>query len=221
MNKLQRTIIRRLLASPALRYAQIKPKLTEGNLFSYHLRKLIQDGLVAKDKESGQYSLTSNGKLFVDRLSMETLTPRIQPKIVNMLIIKNKKHEYLVYKRKRIPFIGKIGFPHGKIHLGESVFAAAHRELKEKIGFETKLTYRGDVYAAVYQKGELVTHILSHIFTGIANFEKSKGKDKTADCYWAKIDQPHDECYLPAFGDIYDLVKKSNKNFFAEFVYNL
>lgn len=219
MNKVQRLIIKRLLFASKLRYAQIKPKSIEGNLFTYHLRKLIGEGLM--QKVDGFYSLTAQGKLFVDRLSFKTLTPRIQPKIVTMLVVQNEKGEYLVYKRKREPFSGQIGFPHGKIHLGEPVFEAAHRELREKTGFDTELLHRGEVYVVVFQNKELVTHILCHVFSGNKKSEKPKGIDATAKCYWAKVENPKDPKYLPAFTDILGLCRKSDNRFFAEFTYNL
>ena len=190
----------------------------EGNLFTYHLRKLIEEGLISKN--DGNYGLTAAGKLFIDRLSMKTLSPRIQPKIVTMLLIENNLGEYVVYRRKREPFIKRIGFPHGKIHLGESVYDAAHRELREKASFDTELKYRGDVYASVFEKGELITHILSHVFTGRVKKQTIKSSDRTADCYWAKLGDVHDAKYLPAFGDIYDLCQKGKSIFFKEFTYN-
>jgi ADP-ribose pyrophosphatase YjhB (NUDIX family) len=220
VNRVQRSIIKKLLSAPKLRYAQIKPKNVEGNLFTYHLRKLITEGLIDKSKE-GLYGLTAQGKLFVDRLSMKTLSPRIQPKIVTMMVIKNDKDEYIVYKRKREPFIKHIGFPHGKIHLGESVYDASHRELTEKVGFDTELSHRGEVYATVFENSELVTHILCHIFSGAVRKQLIKGTDRSADCYWAKITDPHDAKYLPAFGDIFELCQGSKRQFFKEFTYNL
>lgn len=110
MHRLQQHIIHQLILHPSLRYARLKPDEVEGNLFMYHLRQLMKEGLVTK-RSDGQYELAAEGKLYADRLSLQSFTPRVQPKIVTLIACQNEHDEWLLYERKRQPLIGQIGFP--------------------------------------------------------------------------------------------------------------
>src|SRR5437899_3164953 len=118
MHRLQQHILYQLMRHHDRRYANLKPEDVEGNLFMYHLRQLISKDWVAK-REDGHYELTAAGHRHVDGLSFNTLTPRAQPRIVTLLVCRNKAGEYLFLRRKRQPLLGMVGFPYGKIHLGE------------------------------------------------------------------------------------------------------
>jgi hypothetical protein len=142
MHRLQQHILQQLIMNPRLRYAAIKPHEVEGNLFMYHLKQLIKEGLVEKDAD-GWYQLTTAGKLYSDRLSLKSLTPRLQARIVTLMAVEDGQGHWLFYRRKRQPLFNLVGFPYGKIHLGESVQQAAQRELKEKTGLEAELEHRG------------------------------------------------------------------------------
>lgn len=163
MHPIKKQILRLLITNSSLLYSKLKPKEVESNLFVYHLKQLILEGLVKK-RADGKYELTLEGKIYTDKLSLKNFKPRIQPKIVTLIICQNNKKELLLYKRKRQPFLGKIGFPYGKIHLGEKIFQAALRELKEKTGLSAKLTFKGDVYLTTFSKGELLNQMFCHIF---------------------------------------------------------
>jgi ADP-ribose pyrophosphatase YjhB (NUDIX family) len=165
MHRLQQHIMQQLIMNPCLRYADIKPREVEGNLFMYHLRQLMKDELVVKG-EDGLYKLTPKGKQFADRLSLKSLSPRVQPRIVTLMAVEDGSGRWLFYRRKRQPLIDKIGFPYGKIHRGESVREAAERELNEKTGLTAELEHRGDGYATTFEEGEPVSEILFHMFYG-------------------------------------------------------
>src|SRR5258706_15603720 len=104
MHPIQSHIIGALMVNSHLNFAKLKPKNVEGNLFMYHLKKLLDEDLVIK--QYGVYKLTSKGALYADKLSLDSLKPRIQPKIVTLVACKNDQGEYLIYLRKREPFFG-------------------------------------------------------------------------------------------------------------------
>ena len=220
MHPIQSHVIGSLVVNSYLGFSKLKPKNVEGNLFMYHLKKLLDEDLVVKI--DGVYKLTSKGALYADKLSLDSLKPRIQPKIVTLVACKNDKGEYLMYLRKREPFFGLIGFPYGKIHLGETIQQAAERELKEKNGLSAKLKHRGDVYITVYKDNELVSQMFCHVFGG----ENAKGQLKENSvigrCNWQKIDKLTDSKFMPGFADIFKLLKKGDQGlFFDEFVYHV
>lgn len=218
MKRVEKTIIRRLTYKTRLRYAELKPKNIEGNLFTYYLKKLIIEGLIKKDNQ-GYYRLTGQGRLFADKVNYETFSPRAQPKIVTMLICQNNKGQILIYKRRNQPFSGLTSFPFGKLHLGEQVLDAAERELWEKSGLQAdRLHHIGDVYLTIYQEKELISQMLAHVFAG--SVKKDELVTKTR-CFWTDFKKIKPERYSPGFRDIYRLYQKSNDQFFAEYTYYL
>lgn len=220
MHKIQNTILNRLSISSPLPYSKLKYKSTEGNVFTYHLNKLISQGFIIKS--NGLYELTAKGKFYLGRISKEDLQPRIQPKIVTLIACTNDFEESLLYQRKKEPFIGMVGYPYGKIHLGESVQEAASRELEEKTGLVADLTHRGNAYLTIYQDGELMNQMLCHIFNGSNCSGEIKKNSSIGKCFWKKVTDPHSEEYFPGFNDITTLLRYGPKeHFFAEFTYNI
>lgn len=175
----------------------------------YHLRAVTKEGYV--QKVPGGYQLTAAGKRYVDRISMEKFQPRIQPKIVSMLVITNKKGELLLWQRNKQPFIGKMSFPVGKIHLGESLDDAAERELSEKTGLHTKLNHVGDGYITIYEGTELVSQVMFHCFTGTSASDAFIGEG----LQWSSL-SAHQKALAPGVEEVYAAVKKNKTHFFVE-----
>lgn len=218
MHRIKKHILHRLILSPSSHYAKIKPKDVEGNLFMYHLKKLIKENFIRK-KNDGKYELTPAGKLFADKLSLKSFQPRIQPNIVTLTACKNEKGEFLLYKRKRQPFLGLTGFPYGKIHLGEKITDAAKREFKEKTGLSAILTHKGDVYLTTLQKGELISYVFCHIFSGNMPKGQLKKNAEIGECFWAKVEDIKPKNHIPGFLEIYKILKqKPLHKFFKEFI---
>lgn len=221
MHILQQKIISRLIHRSGARFAELKPEGIESNHYVYHLKSLIREGLV---KKSGNlYQLTAEGKQLVDKLSLQDFRERIQPKIVTMIACKNNRGEYLLYCRNRQPFLGTVGFPYGKIHLGEKIQEAAERELKEKTGLSAKLKHRGDVYLTVYENSDLINQVLCHVFSGTQPIGKLVGQSDREECFWAKLSGLKKSELIPGFLEIVNLLKKHSlgQMFFGEFIFNL
>lgn len=198
-----------------LRFSEIKPRGLESNRFMYHLVALMNDGLVKKVATT--YLLTAKGKQFADRVSHGEFTERIQPKIVTLLVV-SKDNGYLLYRRGHQPFLSKVGFPYGKIHLGERIEEAAHRELKEKTGLSvSQLTYCGDVYITVHDEEDLITHMLCHVFSGTDPKGTLTTEASIGECFWAPPDLIPAEDRIPGFTQVLRLIKKNHIPFFAEY----
>lgn len=217
---MQKHILHNLIFNPALPFSKLKPVNTEGNLFMYHLKLLIQEGLVKK--EAGGYQLTRDGQVFADKLSLKTFRPRVQPKISTLLVCKNEQGEYLLYKKRRQPFIGLIGFPYGKTHLGEKVLESAARELQEKANLIATLTHRGDVYITIYQDNQLFTHSFFHIIEATSPQGELRTETDIGECFWSRPDQVQPKELIPGVLDIYQLLLDNpTERFFGEFTYKV
>ncbi len=221
MHDIRKQILRKLITHPTQRYADLKPGNVEGNLFSYHLGAVTKEGWVSK-RDDGLYELTPAGKLYADRLTLKTLAPRIQPRIVTLLICRNAYGEYLLHRRQKQPLIGKVGFPYGSVHLGESVAEAAEREFKEKTGLDAELSHRGDGYVTINQKGEPISHIMFHLFIAMNPQGKLKEKVPGGQNFWARIHYLEPAELIPSVADLIRTLEQSpTSRFFAEFSYDL
>jgi len=126
MHLIQKRILKQLAENKTLRYAQLKPAHVEGNQFTYHLKTLMGKKLIKKDGVN--YSLTTQGVHYTTGVNLEHFFVRAQPKIVTLIVCRDSKNNYLLYTRGKQPFLNMNGFPYGKVHLGESITAAAERE---------------------------------------------------------------------------------------------
>jgi 8-oxo-dGTP pyrophosphatase MutT (NUDIX family) len=218
MHKLQQHILHQLIRHQDRRYADLKPADVEGNLFMYHLRQVMKAGWTVK-RPDGRYELTPEGQRYVDGLSLETFVPRIQPRIVTLIACQNQAGEWLFLRRKRQPLLGTVGFPYGKIHLGETVAGAAKRELAEKTGLTAELTHRGDGYITICQQSEPVSQIMFHLFYG-KDPQGEAQNTATGTVFWAPI-SARDDTYLPSVLDLIRLIQEQPNRFFVELTYQL
>lgn len=218
MHRLQQHILERLIRHENQRYADLKPPDVEGNLFMYHLRAVMAKDWVHK-RPDGLYELTLEGQRYADRISLTTLTPRAQARIVTLIVCRNAAGEYLFYRRRRQPLLGLTGFPYGKVHLGESIAEAAVRELREKTGLVASLVHRGDGYVTMYQGEEPVSQIMFHLFyadnpTGALSEGSTDGTP-----FWAPVSSSSGG-YLPSVPDLLELLAHNpDTRFFCELTY--
>ncbi len=218
MHHIQRSILYQLMQHPSRRYGQLKPQGVEGNIFTYHVRQLIGLGYVVKG-DGGEYELTAAGKVYVDRLSGTNLLPRIQPKIITLIACRNEEGEWLVFRRRRQPLLGKVGFVYGKIHEGERIADAARRELKEKTGLQAQLEHRGDGYITMTEAGQVVSQVMFHLFIGMAP-QGELQPTASGEAFWmnhAAFGRPD---VMPSMPDLIGLLKSKRGLFFAELRYD-
>ena len=217
MHPYESHILKKMLLGDVLRYRDLKPINAEGNLFVYHLKNLIKGGFI--EKKIGGYKLTAIGLRYVDKISLSRFKQRSQPKIITIIIGKNSKREYLLYINKRQPFYDLIGFPYGKIHFGENLIEAANRELKEKSGLSASLKHKGDIYLKIYKDGELISHMLCHIFSAINFSGNLINESETGICRWRNIKNIEQKKFIPGFFEIAKLTEKSKGYFFTELTF--
>lgn len=161
---IQKHIISVLMFQKVARFRDLRPPKTDTNLFSYHLKLLLNQGLV--DKVDGGYTLSQKGIEYVDKLSTEKFTIRTQPKIITMFVIQNSKGDILLQKRTKQPYIDCWTLPYGKLHIDDTnLTEAAKREVFEKLGLAgQELVHAGDCYIRVTNDNEIVSSTLAHVF---------------------------------------------------------
>jgi ADP-ribose pyrophosphatase YjhB (NUDIX family) len=138
LHYIQSLILTKLLYADELKFSEIKPIANiENNKLSFHLKRLVEAGLVLKTRSA--YRLTNKGKEAANLLDDQNSKVIKQGKrSVVQCCIRNTGNEieFLVYTRKKHPFLGMQGFPSGKVMFGEKVTEASKRELKEETNLE-------------------------------------------------------------------------------------
>lgn len=220
MHPIRKQIVKSLMYADCLSFSQLKPKEIEANIFIYHLKQLINEGLIEKNS-AGNYGLTLDGKIFVDRLSTLNYSTRMQPKIITVVVCRNQQGQLLFYRRTRQPFVGWNAFPFGKLHLGESVLDSAKREMSEKAGLEMELKHVADVYLKTVQEDKIIAHSLCHVCVGSNPTGELKKIDQVStndDCFWDSEEVIHQSKFIPGFDQIYQLAQEAQTFQFRELV---
>jgi ADP-ribose pyrophosphatase YjhB (NUDIX family) len=144
------------------------------------------------------------------------MKPREQPKIVTMIKVANSEGKELLYRRKYQPYIHRLGWPSGKLHMDESLADAAVRELQEKTGLVgIKLEHRGLVDLEVTQGEHVISRVMVHLFSGECNKEKKLSSNERGDSVWAKMSDYRADQLMPASNEM-NLLMQSKTFFFSE-----
>lgn len=218
MHKLQQHILKSLTNNASLRYARLKPEDVEGNAFMYHLKQLIKTGYVEHTGE--KYTLTSQGKLYVDRVRLKTFTAPLQPKIVILIVARNEAGELLCYERARHPLINMIGLPYGKLHIDETLEQSAARELRKKTGYDADFRYQCSGIMRIREAGELTSYI-SFLLVEATNIRgKMLENYRSGNAFWIKPEDIPTAKRIPTLGDSLKLIDEKVAGF-SEFTYDL
>jgi len=180
----QVSILRELLFRPSATFAELqKPTDLSSDHFNFHIARLVELGYVQKVSR-GSYSLTQKGKEYANKLDTDDNTIERQPKSA-VIVAAQQGDKWLFQERLKHPYFGFWGFPGGKIRWGETIAAAAARELLEETGLTATVTYKGVYHEQVVsaETGEQLEDKIFHSFyctdvsgTLITNFEGGKNE---------------------------------------------
>lgn len=172
----QISILRELLFKPGARFRDLKTVDVTNDHFTFHVNRLIQEGLIAKS--AGKYSLTQQGKEFANRMDTDSLQLERQAKLavaLHAIRAKNGVTQYLVHHRLKEPFYGWYGSHSGKIRWGETPLDAARREFLEETGLAGDFVHKGIVnYHHFHKNGQL----LEDKYFWVYKIENTKGELK-------------------------------------------
>lgn len=217
---IQKQIIHKLSYAKALRFSELKPKQIESNLFMYHLKQLIKLGFV--EKIDGAYALTPMGLAHVDKLSMKDFKHRVQAKIITILAVEHTDGSWLMLRRLHQPYIGKVGFPSGKVHYGEYLRDAAVRDLEEKTGLTgVNLQLRGSCNFIFDYDGEIVSNIFGQIFYAQTDQPKVEKQSEGCETYWSEKPTKETNGFIPGYLEIHQALQASDQLFFLEKTYDI
>ena len=140
LHNIQLDIIVRLCEEPPLRFTQLHPPDVPNNVFSYHLKKLLETGYITQ-ASGATYEPTRKARKLLSYRD-ESTRHTVAPKLLTMLLIKNTEGKILLLKRIREPFPNWYGLPSGMVHYGERLEDSARRELAEKTSIRSSRPLR-------------------------------------------------------------------------------
>lgn len=142
-HEVQLGILKQLLFHPQARFTQLNEFKLDNNHFNFHLKRLIEEGVVEKSGEL--YQLTPVGLELAGRMDIKALNIVRQPKVgVSILVVGDDKR-ILLGKRLRDPGMGINNFYTRKVKFGESVYKTAELCLLEETGLRAEFSYVGTI----------------------------------------------------------------------------
>ncbi|HEX6258020.1 MAG TPA: NUDIX hydrolase [Candidatus Saccharimonadales bacterium] len=201
-NWIQEHVLKELIRHKTRRYSELRPRDIEGNLFMYHLKGLLREGIIEKTEK--QYMLSKKGQQHVAQLSLSTGKQRRQPLVLNCIIAKNSEGEYLFLRWHRQPNTGLVSFPHGMMHYGEGSLSSAKRELAEKTGLGGDLSYIHTVPIRTLHNDAVERHMLVRLFraNNLQPLENTLPRTDTSEPFWASLNTIHPDDFIPGFHEL-------------------
>lgn len=150
---IQREILGKLMFNPKLKFSELQLDEITSKHFNYHLQKLVEEGFILKD--TGYYLLSEKGKGYVGKIDDVRLKIEKQPKVsVGILVrrFEKGKEEFLLSRRLKQPYFGKVGGFTGKVRFGETFEDTARRELLEEAGIDGDFKMSGIVRKMAYKE---------------------------------------------------------------------
>ena len=164
LHQTQNDILKDLLFTPQASYTSLqKNSGHDSDYFKFHITKLVDLGYVDKIQK-GLYCLSVTGKEYANKLDTDVGTVERQPKAAVIIVAQNGD-KFLLQERLKHPYFGFWGYPGGKIRWGETIMAAAARELMEETGLCATLSYKGVYHEIVKHEdtGEIVEDKIFHV----------------------------------------------------------
>ncbi len=210
-----KSIVYHLAFADSMRFSELQPDDIDSKLFTYHLKKVIQEGYVIKTDE-GHYALTPEGRR-VGKGALKKQSRLIDRAYSVLLLVIRRQSDgaWLLYKRHTHPLLGLSGFMHAQPTAQTDVVQTAHDECLTKTGLSGDFTVKGSGYFRVYRGDELesFTHFT---LLGCDDIGGDLVADtELADYYWEKSPDFSAEGMLPNMSLLAELYGK-NSPFFVE-----
>lgn len=208
----QMKILRRLLLSPHASFAELQSQTSmSSDHANFHIKKLVDEGYISKNTND-KYILTRIGKEYSNRMDTEDNIIEKQPKLSVALIIENDVGKFLAQQRLKQPYYGFWGRPTGKIRWGETMLAAASRELMEETGLTADLSVAGFYHKMDYDKdsGDLLEDKLFVLIYGTKPVGELIVDDEGHHNEWLSDEQLHERGkYFQSVPEITAMARKN------------
>jgi len=164
---MEKNILEQFLYHNKLKFSEIEKAIkSRSNKVAYHIKKLIDEGII--EKIDDYYRLTETSEKLIPYI---TKKQAILPVI--LIAVTNNKKVFL-HKRQKRPFLNKLSLPGGRILVGETPKQATERILKEKFDIPVKFTKINSISLEQVKKKEKLLHSFILIFCTAKTNKKIK-----------------------------------------------
>lgn len=156
---IQKNIVYTLAFSDGMRFGELKPDELENKAFDYHLKKVVQAGLVEKMAD-GRYTLTSEGKR-IGKGALKKQTRMIDRAYSTLLLAVRRADDgaWLLMRRKSQPLRGLAGFMNAQPVADQDITDTALQVCREQTGLSGEFVVQGHGYFRTYRAGSLESFI--------------------------------------------------------------
>ncbi|OGG17716.1 hypothetical protein A2721_00545 [Candidatus Gottesmanbacteria bacterium RIFCSPHIGHO2_01_FULL_47_48] len=217
-HQVQLSILRELLFRPQARFTELNKTGLTSDHFTFHLKHLMEKGLVEKRDEV--YQLTPYGLDVAGRLDIKTMKFVAQPKVGVAICVTRKNGggtEVLIGRRLKDPHKGKAGmFYAEKVRLGESLFDTAARCLENEVGVKAQFKFAGTLHLTRVQESEIVQDVIFTCFRATIISGEVEPTTNESQNFWVKYEKASEltDGFLDLAADLELFVKK--EPFFEE-----
>lgn len=218
---LQRSIVYKLAFQDKARFSDLKPDGVENKLFTYHLQKVLQSGLIEKSEE-GLYSLSTSGRRYstgaIDK--QKDLIIQRAHSVIIAVVRRKSDGAWLLYERGTHPLLGYRGFLHCNPVAELDAVEATQRQVQERTGLKGEFRALGGGYMRVY----LDDHIESYTHFTLVYCDDINGElaptDPKASYFWVQDIDYTDKNLFPGTKMLHDAYLK-REPFYVEKSYYL
>lgn len=187
---IQQSIISKLKNAQSMRYRDLHDSEIDRDLFNYHLRQLVEKGIIKK-VSFGRYTLSEKGQAIVADIEHTSDTSNRLFKINVLLIVIDKRPDgifVLNQKRGSQPSYGIVGIPGGTIKKAEPLQEAATRKLLEETGVSAAFDLLCTTRRILYKNDELFSDVLFPICIATSH-KGTPVATKFGENFWVPIDE--------------------------------
>lgn len=162
---MEKRILDLFLYDSKLKFSEIEKLLdVRSNKLAYHVKQLVQKGILKKEWD--YYSLSETSECIIPYLSEKrALLP------VVLIQIGDKKSCFLHIRKKR-PYKDKLSLPGGRIRMDESIPQAVRRVMGEKFNIDAKFRKINSVSLEHVKKSGRTIHSFLLIFVSASTRQK-------------------------------------------------
>lgn len=161
IHPIQHHIISVLMQTDAARFSDMRPDDVDTNLYSYHLKKLLESTLVVKNER--QYMLSALGLRYGDRLThAQHVLEQSHAQI--MFVVQNSDGDILLQQRQTQPFIHEWTLPTTPLIADEPLEVTAQGAASRLLGIRESVQHAGVCHVRVSQADNFIYSALIHVF---------------------------------------------------------
>ena len=212
---IQLGIIRYLAHRQSAAFSELKPEGIENKLFTYHLKQAMTDGLVYKSDK--RYALTPTGKMLWKRIGDKRDHIARRAFSVIFVVVRNMNDQWLLYRRKTHPLLGRTGFLHCVPEWDKNTHQTVSDYIAKLLAVSCEPQVRASGYFRIHDsKGELESFSHFTLMETVVDTSTNPEPEDSAEYFWTTKDCILQEDSLPNMPSLLKALDSDANNVFIE-----